>query len=296
MQTVGSSRYDEVDEVDDVDEVDENDEVDAVKRYKAGLKKAREGIDNGAHIGTIRSRPYVNLWTLAFTAPPASVLISENDSITSKNQDPTPKYIHHFASFLYRTVPILVWVVQLSLLVTLLYSITNNDMEFEHCANTRAWDIKFAATAVGLYYFTRMFLRSSQLYAMAFRNSTDGLILSGDRLPSFAPTFDFWYSQTFEYVVMFSNLYFILRSADSVQNVILRSISFRFIQAMDDKYVTESLKHPVISNYIIAMDAMSEPHVKSRSKKCMYHYGTYAFAVLPPLLAIVASISLAICL
>jgi len=294
MQTVGSPRYDEVDEVDINDEVDE---VDAVKRYKAGLKKAREGIDNGAHIDTIRSRPFVNLWTLAFTAPPASVLISENDSITKKNlSDPTPKYIHHFASFLYRTVPILVWVVQLSLLVTLLYSITNNGMEFEHCANNRAWDIKFAATAVGLFYFTRMGLLASQLYAMAFRKSTDGLIISGDRLPTFAPTFDFWYSQTFEHVVMFSNLYFILRSADSVQGVILRSVSFRFIQAMDDKYVTESLKHPVISNYIIAMDAMSEPHVKSRSKKCMYHYGTYAFAVLPPLLAIVASISLAICL
>jgi len=285
MQTVGSSRYDEV------DEVDENDEVDAVKRYKDGLKRAREGIDNGAHINTIRSRPFVNLWTLAFTAPPASVLMSENHSIT---RDPTPKLFHQFASFLYHTVPILVWVVQLSLLVTLLNSVINNDMEFKHCANNRAWDIKFAATAVGLYYFTRMGLISSQLYAMAFRNSTDGLY--GDRLPSFATTFDFWYSQTFEYVVMFSNLYFILRSADSVQGVILRSISFRFIQLMDDKYVTESLKHPIISRYIIAMDAMSEPHVKSRSKKCMYHYGTYAFAVLPPLLAIVASISLAICL
>jgi len=295
MQTVGSPRYDEVDEVDINDEVDEVDEVDAVKRYKAGLKKAREGIDNGAHIDTIRSRPFVNLWTLAFTAPPASVLISENDSITKKNQsDPTPKYIHHFASFLYRTVPILVWVVQLSLLVTLLNSVIKNDMEFKHCANNRAWDIKFAATAVGLFYFTRMGLLASQLYAMAFRKSTDGLILSGDRLPSFAPTFDFWYSQTFEYVVMFSNLYFILRSADSVQGVILRSISFRFIQLMDDKYVTESLKHPIIFRYIIAMDAMSEH--KPRSKKYMYYYGTYAFAVLPPLLAILASIALAVCL
>jgi len=272
-----------------------NDKVDVVTRYKDGLEKAREGIDNGDFIDTIRSRPFVNLWTLAFTAPPASVLISENDSITSNNQsDPIPKLVHHFASFLYRTVPILVWLVQLALLIALLYNIINNGEQRELCPQTRDWDIKFAATAVGLFYFTRMELKASQLYAIAFRKSTDGLKVSGDRLPSFATTFDFWYSQTFEYVTMFANLYFIFKSADSVQGVILRSVSFRFIQEMNDKYVRASLSHPIISRYIIAMDAISEH--EPRSKKNIYYYGTWGFALLPPLLAIVACIYLPICL
>jgi len=248
---------------------------------------------------------------LAFTAPPASVLISENKLIASENQSiandnqsiasddqstttPIPELIHHFTSLLYRVVPIVVWLVQLALLIALIYSTTNNDEEYEICPQSRAWDIKFAAAAVGLFYFTRMEVKASQLYAIAFRKPTNGRIIAGDSLSSFAPTFDFWYSQTFEYVTMFANLFFIFRSADSVQGVILRSVSFRFIQEMDDKYVRASLSHPIISRYIISMDAMSKD--EPRSEKKMYKYGAYGFALLPPLLAIAFSIFLAICL
>jgi len=274
-----------------------------VERYHAGLRKAKEGGNTPKdHVNTILSRPYVNLWTLAFTAPPVSVLIAED--IANPNSNVTPPLVHLTVSYVYRTLPIVVWISQLVLIVTLVNSIVKDHQFDTICPNTRESDVKLAAAAVGVSYFTRIVQRGSKLYSMTFDKQHGGKdALYGDRLPSFATTFDFWYSQSFDYFVMGSNMYYVFSTANSVQEVILNAIKFEFIGQMDDKYVTAALNHPVISKYIVAMDALSDDDSRpsknpytSRSSKKHYKYGECGLSVLAMLLAIATFIYIPICM
>ena len=257
---------------------------DAAADYERGLEQVKEHID--AHLETVLARPFVSLWTLALNAPPVAVL---------KSQDVhnTPDSVHRLAVFVFSTVPVLIWLVQLTLLVAMVYSTAVGDETDGICPQSHSADVKITAGAVAAYYLAAVLQKSITVYSEAFRKFHGNYIISGGSLAGAG--FDFWYNQAFDLAAYAGNLFYIFNRSTSVADLVFNSLAFEFIRTMDETYVATAIANPVVGRYLVV-----RAHLQDSKDRFyiggLYDIGTYFFALGPILPAIAACVYMPLCI